>query len=347
MIVVGMGFGDEGKGLTTSYLCSKTESPLVVRFNGGHQAGHTVVYNGKRHVFSGLGSGTLQGVPTYWSKYCTFYPNSFMREYEMLKVFRPNIIVDPLCPVTSPFDIIHNRETEKIKKHGSVGMGFGATLQRQENYFKLHVQDLMYEDIVVQKLKAIAGYYGSFNKDEINSNISYFLGAVDKVRKVIRIDTDSVLKEYNPIFEGGQGILLDMDFGFFPHVTRSNTTTKNALELYPQSSDVYYVTRSYLTRHGNGYLPKECELPLIHNEEETNKSHEYQGEFRTAKLNPDLMNYALDCDNNFSRGMNKNLVITCIDQYPINVDALLSQLNIDFDNVYVSTGPSLTNIYKR
>ena len=68
-IVIGLGFGDEGKGITTSYLCKKLEgTKIVVRFNGGHQAGHTVVFNGKRHIFSSWGSGTLQGIPTYWSE---------------------------------------------------------------------------------------------------------------------------------------------------------------------------------------------------------------------------------------------------------------------------------------
>ena len=55
-IVLGLNFGDEGKGLTTSFLCSKVENPIVVRFNGGHQAGHTVVIEGKRHVFSNMGA---------------------------------------------------------------------------------------------------------------------------------------------------------------------------------------------------------------------------------------------------------------------------------------------------
>lgn len=337
MIVVGLGFGDEGKGLTTSFLCSQTFNPLVVRFNGGHQAGHTVVYKGKRHVFSGFGSGSLQGVPTYWSSFCTFYPPSFLREYELLD--NPEIFVNPLCPVTTPFDIINNRSTEKVKKHGSVGMGFGATIQRQENNYKLYVQDLFFESVLIEKLKAIAGYY---NQD-VEEHINRFVKSVNRVKDIIQLSDDSIMQLYNPIFEGGQGILLDMDFGFFPNVTRSNTTTKNALQLYP-SKEVYYVTRSYLTRHGNGFLPNEKKLNLINNEDETNKSHPYQGEFRTAELDVSLLNYALQCDNNFSKGLNKNLVITCNDQFKIDVDDLLGKLNTVFDKVYLSNGNSLTDI---
>lgn len=138
MIVVGLGFGDEGKGLTTSFLCSQTKNPLVVRFNGGHQAGHTVVYKDQRHVFSNFGSGTLQGVPTYWSEFCTFYPVTFLKEFELLSsVVDPVIFINPLCPVTTPFDVEDNRVYEETHQHGSVGVGFGATLQRQQDHYKL------------------------------------------------------------------------------------------------------------------------------------------------------------------------------------------------------------------
>ncbi len=338
MIVLGLGYGDEGKGLTTSFLCSKVKNPIVVRFNGGNQAGHTVVYNGKRHVFSGFGSGSLQGVPTYWSSYCTFYPSSFLREYNLLD--NPKIYVNPLCPVTTPFDIDYNRTMEKYNKHGSVGMGFGATIKRQEDYYKLFVQDLFFEPVLIAKLNSIAKHY---NATDVDEQIAIFLKAVKEVKNIITLADNSILNEYEPIFEGAQGILLDMDFGFFPNVTRSNTTTKNALSIYP-SKEVYYVTRSYLTRHGNGYMPNEKNLYLSNNENETNKSHDYQGEFRTAELNIDLLNYALLCDNHFSPSLKKNLVITCLDQYPIDVNDLLSKLNTKFENVYISKGDSLTDI---
>ena len=70
-VIIGLGFGDEGKGLITDYFCSKLKNPLVIRFSGGHQVGHTVIYNDIRHMFSNFGSGTLRNIPTYWSKFCT------------------------------------------------------------------------------------------------------------------------------------------------------------------------------------------------------------------------------------------------------------------------------------
>ncbi|MEM9930725.1 MAG: adenylosuccinate synthetase, partial [Bacteroidota bacterium] len=84
-IVLGLAFGDEGKGVTTDYLCRQAERPLVIRFSGGHQAGHTVVSpQGRRHVFSNFGAGTLAGAPTFWSKYCTFHPVGYANEHESL-----------------------------------------------------------------------------------------------------------------------------------------------------------------------------------------------------------------------------------------------------------------------
>lgn len=339
-IIIGLGYGDEGKGLTTSFLCENTYHPLVVRFNGGHQAGHTVIYKDERHVFSNFGAGTLQNVPTYWSKNCTFYPYAFLNELALLDHHHPDIFVNPLCPVTTPFDVLFNQQRERIVANGSVGVGFGATIQRQEAFFKLHVQDLFYENVLFQKLKAIAKYY---SREHVDDEIGLFLEDAKEVTKIIHLADDEILTQYNPIFEGAQGILLDQDFGFFPNVTRSNTTSKNALEMYP-SEEVYYVTRTYLTRHGNGYLPNEEKLALVNNENETNQLHEYQGKFRTAELNMELLKYALICDRNYSNELKKNLVITCFDQYPIDIDDLLHELPRVFNKVFVSSGPSLTDI---
>lgn len=349
-IVIGLNFGDEGKGLTTSFLCANSQryrKPLVVRFNGGQQAGHTVNYNGNKHIFSGFGSGTLQDVPTYWSEYCTFYPNSFLREYDILDnmlLKSPVIYVNPLCPVTTPFDIDSNRAAEKIMRVGSVGMGFGATIQRQQDYYKLFVQDLFFENILIQKLRAIAKYY---NGQDVDAQIEHFLKSVKRVKEIITLSDNSIIREYYPIFEGAQGVLLDMDFGFFPNVTRSNTTTKNAIKLIPQEfdySEVFYVTRCYMTRHGNGYMGKGEPVVLKNNEGETNKQHEYQGTFRTSAMDFELMNYALSCDNNFSKYIAKNLVITCTDQLDTDIDLFLSKINGKFRNVYISDGNSLNNI---
>ena len=359
-----MGFGDEGKGVTTSFLCNQSNNPMVVRTNGGHQAGHTVVVDGHRHVFSNFGSGTLQGCPTYWSEYCTFSPVGVLNEYNALKKVKglePKLYVHPLCPVTTPFDKQFNCALEKEKKHGSCGVGFGATIQRQEDFFKLFVQDLFHERILWQKLMNIKMYYAKkgFNSD--NVDLHDFIYVVNEIKKIITVDNgNSLALHYDFIFEGAQGILLDQDFGFFPNVTRSNTTSKNPLrfihdnDFFSRESEIYYITRAYQTRHGNGFMTNEAihgELKLTNTELETNVKNEWQGNFRRSVLDLDLLNYALDCDNNFSSGITKNLVITCVDQvgevipatinnvlHNIPVEELPTYLNCKFDKLLISRG---------
>lgn len=370
-IVLGLGFGDEGKGITTSFLCSRNKlawgGSLVVRFSGGQQAGHTVVHNGERHIFSNFGSGTLQGNPTYWSEYCTFSPIGVLNEYNALKEIKgltPKLYVNPLAPVTTPFDRHFNCTTEKNNNHGSCGVGVGATIQRQEDYYKLFVQDLFHPAVLFQKLINIRSYYErmGFSAD---TDLEDFLYVIDKVKEIITINNGDIMKGSWVIFEGSQGILLDQDFGFFPNVTRSNTTSKNAFELIkkhdlPYLTNIFYITRAYQTRHGNGYMTNEGisgELKLTNTENETNVTNEYQGDFRRSVLDLDLLKYALQCDSNFSSETKKNLVITCIDQvgelipvtiknvlHHIPVENLHTYLDIPFDAIYFSRGDSLESM---
>lgn len=329
-IVLGSSFGDEAKGSIVSNILKNTpvrhDTKLVVRFNGGHQVGHTVVYNNVKHVFSNFGSGALQGVPSYWSEYCTIHPLGILNEYDVLinKGVTPKLIIDPMCPVTTPFDMfdmLHNRTTELHNNHGSVGVGFGATIARNETPYKLYAKDLKHKFVLEEKLKAIADYYNFGSRMNDNFIIGKFL---KNVEELLSIETISIkhlsLNDYGfVVFEGGQGILLDQDHGFFPHVTRSNTTSKNAVELIKDNHiKVVYVTRSYLTRHGNGPLPYEGvnEGSIKKNENETNVFNDYQKEFRYAPLNLDLLIYSIETDSVYS-GINRNnkiLWVTCMDQ---------------------------------
>lgn len=328
-IVIGLGYGDEGKGVVTSELShSRT---LVVRFNGGHQAGHTVVKDGVRHIFATFGSGTLNGAGTFISEFCTFYPTACLQEYLILKnkiTHFPFLAVHPMCAVTTPFDIDANIIREQKQNHGSVGVGFGETLRRHE-VLKLHARDLQYSAVLRQKLIEIWKYYKSqgltvdYDKDPFLPRIEAFMDDVQSIRPILRIDSESHTWLFNhAVFEGAQGVLLDQDFGFFPHVTRSHTTSRNALKILAtqwqlrKAPDVYYVTRCYMTRHGNGpFVGEEKEIKLINNEQETNQGG-FQGDFRTGEFNPDLIRYAMDCDDNYSRSLKKNLIITCLDQRP-------------------------------
>lgn len=353
--VIGLGFGDEGKGISTSFLC-RNKNPnhcIVVRANGGHQAGHTVVHNDFKHVFSQFGSGTLQGIPTLISKFCTLYPPSFIREYEYIKQFKPVVYVDPMTMITTPWDVDINRRIENMMNHGSVGMGFGQTIQRNEKHFHLYYQDLLFPSVLEAKLDNILNKYCYARFSDLKFEVisQEKVDFIDKCCQLLQItkikDWElSSSKYYDVIFEGAQGILLDQEFGFFPNVTRSYTTSRNILELCPNLDEIYYITRTYQTRHGNGFMTNEDKKKpeLVNNEDETNKSHKYQGEFRISELDIELLKYAITCDNNYSGNgkyaIKKNLIITCNDQYSIDTNKVFEELKPLFSM------PTLSKLYK-
>lgn len=320
-IVVGLGFGDEGKGMVTNSLISNLSNTIVVRFSGGQQAGHTVIHNGIRHVFSSYGSGTLKGVPTYISDYCTVDFNAMMNENKDLakkKVSIPSLFVHPLALVTTKYDIIANREDVKYLSDGTTGMGVGKTVERHEK-IPFYAIDLSNEIIAIAKMKAIAKYYElPYHRDDAIDLLSSFIQSHTLLEDYRILDMYS-----HVIFEGSQGTLLDMDHGTFPNVTYSNTTVRNAMEILQGlpirgKIDINYVTRSYLTRHGNGELQKVA-VKLKNNEGETNKLDPYQGEFRTAQLDIGLLNHAFKINNIYSGDeVYKTLWITCMDQYEMS-----------------------------
>src|SRR5271157_842973 len=141
--VIGLGFGDEGKGLVTDYLCSQLSDPLVIRYSGGQQAGHTVYFNNIKHIFSNFGSGTLRGAPTYWSKFCTVDPVGIVNELNILleKGIKPLLYIDDECQITTPFDKIFNQTSTNNLNNGTCGVGFGATIQRVEDHYSLTIGD--------------------------------------------------------------------------------------------------------------------------------------------------------------------------------------------------------------
>lgn len=314
--VIGLAFGDEGKGLTTNYLCLQNPDALVVRYSGGQQAGHTVVSDGKRHVFSNFGSGTFNGNPTYWSKYCTFDPVGFYKECKILHNLGiyPQIHIDGKCPVTTPMDKEINEE--KDMNNGTCGVGVGTTLAREEKFFSLLFEDLFHPSVVKTKIELMRKYYRDCNQEYLD----VFYHCVDWIYNVFLSWNSGFYKTYGIpynyhtlIFEGSQGLLLDQHYGFFPHVTRSNVGTTNILELV-NDVEVYCITRSYQTRHGNGPMTN-LEIPhnLKLNPLETNVNNKFQGEFKVSLLDLDLLEYAVSKDIHINKNR-KNLVISCIDQ---------------------------------
>jgi adenylosuccinate synthase len=303
--VIGANYGDEGKGVITDYLCDRYDADLVVRFNGGAQAGHTVVTpSGDRHVFHHFGSGTFAGAATLLSHFFLVNPLLFVKEAELLRQRSSHVLIDENALVTTPFDMVINQLLERSrgeKRHGSCGVGINETVDRSTT-FPLYVKDLTDVNKLQQDLETIRDVWWPLRKaqlglsdvgQEIIENpmlVADFLDATKRMLDLAIICKESSVIDGSRlvIFEGAQGLLLDEENKEeFPHVTRSRTGLVNVMQLMEDTKidelHPVYVTRAYLTRHGAGPLPHQLKkLPYPDVKDETNITHEFQGSLRFA-----------------------------------------------------------------
>ena len=361
-VVIGAGFGDEGKGLVTDWLCRGCAKPLVIRFSGGQQAGHTVVAGSVRHVFSNFGSGTLCGAPSWFSRFCTVEPMGLITELCALlgKGAQPLLYIDAACPVTTPYDIARNRQH---RPHGSCGVGFGDTLNREEQFYSLTFGDLCSPWVLHTRLDLIRSFYGDVAEGvDVEDFLDCCAALVDSPH--VRLTRGLPPGGWSDlIYEGAQGLLLDQHFGFFPHVTRSNTGTANAVALHgSEELDVYLVTRAYQTRHGDGPMSNE-QLPhnIKANSDETNVRNTYQGAFRRSLLDLDLLEYAISRNELLRTTKQRHLVVTCLDHIEKELrftwqgqivccdsaDDFVSRIagQLGFSSVFVSTGDQAVTVW--
>jgi adenylosuccinate synthase len=353
-VVIGSSFGDEGKGLMTDYFTRLHggRGVLVVRFNGGAQAGHTVVADGGvRHVFSHFGAGSLAGAGTLLSRHFIANPILFQREHgELARLgVAPRVHVDPRALVTTPYDMLINEMVEASRgaaRHGSVGLGINETVTRgAEPRLRLTAGQALRDpaaaaamlrgirDIWVPRRAAQLGIEAECeNRRELIASealMENWLAVLDEfLRRVeVRPDTD-VLREHDAvIFEGAQGLALDQDRGTFPHVTRSHTGVRNVVELMselpPAETAVTYATRAYLTRHGAGPLEGElADRPFPGVYDLTNVPHAFQGRLRYALLDVTALQARIVQDFGDmaalgrTAGIHMGVAVTCLDQLP-------------------------------
>lgn len=277
-IVLGTSYGDEGKGLVVDHLARQVQTePIIVRFNGGPQAEHTVNRKGMSHRFQHFGAGSLNGAPTFWSRYCPVDLVALMEEHKaLIEVgLSPIVFFDPHCPIITPYDIKDSRKNHYYNGHGTTGRGYGSTLEREKNHYHFHIFDLS-ASILKHKYRLVSEYYASdlisdaslrthlmSYKDETNIVLmnKKFYEAVDYFQsnwESFIVSHKSIINDFSvKIFEGAQGLMLDKRIGFFPYVTRGDVTMGNALAMINDldTVEVCYVTRTYTTRHGNGPMP--------------------------------------------------------------------------------------------
>jgi adenylosuccinate synthase len=273
---------------------------VVVRFSGGANAGHTVVTPDKeRHVFRHFGSGTLCGVPTFLSQFFVCNPILFFKEWDELVAlgFHPDVYAHPDCLVTTFVDMLINQHKETKrghKRHGSCGIGFHETITRsQVAELKITLGDLWNGGKRLSaQMKEICGKYARYRTGESFEGpeaVAKFIECCHEFAE--RVNPAGIAHFPDPVFEGSQGLLLDQDNKeFFPHVTHSHTGMKNVHALCAMAGitekEIYYVSRTYLTRHGAGPLPGE-DAGLSY-ADDTNHTTAFQGELRFAPLDSHL-----------------------------------------------------------
>jgi adenylosuccinate synthase len=362
-VVIGSGYGDEGKGKTVDYLC--TDKTLNVKFTGSAQAGHTVVApDGFRHVFNTIGAGTLRGAKTFLAKDFIFNPLLYDKEVKAINNIHSNklkfdpsgLIAHKDCLVTTPFDMIINQMIEKkrgINKHGSCGLGVNETIVRnQRDKYSTHfndneriLMDSRYHRIRDKYLPVRIAQLGlssadlpdyTFSRDLINDFHTITYNSTAKYH----VPNHWIISEYHHIvFEGSQGLMLDKNHRHFPYVTNGNTGLNNVLAIleelrYNKPLNIYYVTRPYKTRHGVGPLEHETNyFDFI--EDKTNVKNEWQDSLRFGFLDFNILKDEIHRDINKLKGIknhNYYLVINCLDQveeFPIYRDGEITYTNRD------------------
>ena len=315
--VIGKNFGDEGKGFACSRLASSLKNTLIIKHNGGGQAGHTVEDSeGKwRFIHHQIGAGAEYHVPTLFAD--SFMPDLFqlgkeVKEFTELFGFQPILYSEKNARVTTIDDVLLNMGAEVARgknRHGSCGMGIEECVQRNAAGYGITVEELATwtKQDLVDRLKQIRKeyterrakflgiyssnpYYEMLRNETVLENFVVEVKENVKLLNLVNADRKWLEEFQNLIFETGQGLLLDQDNeAYAPHLTSSKTGIHNPTIFLEKRGlsleEAIYVTRPYVTRHGNGPLPcevKRSELPGV-GEDLTNQPNEWQGTLRYAK----------------------------------------------------------------
>jgi len=382
--VIGACWGDEGKGLITDFFAAKdAEHTLVIRYNGGAQAGHTAVTpdpERHRHAFSHIGSGTFAGAATYLSSKFIVNPLLWQKECEELRKVMaviPPVFVDGKAIFTTPWDMLLNQELEKQRhsaRHGSCGVGINETVTRSETLpgyvYQASSREWLRDFLVVSRdysagratalMPRLSAKFETSLQDMFESRfwsehlLTNFMWAMEQFLDEAATVNETPKGFGHLLFEGAQGLLLDEQHKFFPHVTRSRTGLTNVIPYLRQNKiyelDVVYVLRGYMTRHGAGPFPTE-DLSISY-PDETNAPNDFQGTLRFGHLDMPLIKAAIDKDSSeIPRSIlaPPTLAVTCLDQLrsPIITDSLIQQSllrEIHLPIKYRSYGPTRENV---
>jgi adenylosuccinate synthase len=278
VVILGAQWGDEGKGKIVDLLTERVSA--VVRFQGGHNAGHTLVIKGKKTVLHLIPSGILrEGVLCLIGNGVVLSPAALKEEIGELEAqgvdVRPRLKISPATPLIMPYHIAIDQAREKAAGKsaiGTTGRGIGPAYEDKVARRGIRVADLKYPNELSEKLRDVLDYHNFVLKNWLKADVVDYQKTLDEalafgdyVDPMID-DVSTTLHDVrkaggNILFEGAQGALLDIDHGTYPYVTSSNTTVGGAYAgTGVGASDIDYVLgicKAYATRVGGGPFPTE------------------------------------------------------------------------------------------
>ena len=278
IVIIGTQWGDEGKGKIVDWLTEKAAG--VVRFQGGHNAGHTLVINGKKTVLRLLPSGMMHaGVQCFIGNGVVVSPEALVKEIKELESIgvevRSRLKISEACPLIMPYHIAIDQARELKKgenKIGTTGRGIGPCYEDKVARRAIRVQDLFNDEVFKVKLAENLDYYNfqlehyykvaTLDFATVYAEVSAYAEEIkpmvsDVSRKLFNLNKEGK----KVIFEGAQGTLLDVDFGTYPFVTSSNCVAGGASTgagISPRMINyVLGIAKAYTTRVGSGPFPTE------------------------------------------------------------------------------------------
>ena len=274
--ILGAQWGDEGKGKVTDYLADK--SKVVSRSQGGNNAGHTIVVDGKKHKLHLLPSGILrEDIVNVIGNGVVVNPDVLLKELDNLGSTRGKLFISDRAHVIMPYHkmLDGGEEISKGKSMiGTTGNGIGPCYSDKTSRIGIRMGDLLDDNIIIERLEkalprnqALLSHYGVEN----NLTVDHLFETCKKWRNQLGAfitDTSLLVNQHidngdNVLLEGAQGVHIDIEYGTYPFVTSSSPTTAGAAlgsGIAPSKiSNVVGVTKAYLTRVGSGPFPTELE----------------------------------------------------------------------------------------
>ena len=269
--VIGLQWGDEGKGKIVDYLSENFD--LVTRYQGGNNAGHTVIVENITYKLNLIPSGVIRGKVCFLGQGIVLDPDHFIQEYKKIteKITDPRIYLSSNIPLILNYHKQLDRINESIltgeSKIGTTSKGIGPAYQDKVGRKSIKLYDLTNPHSLKEKLSSIKKFYDpileNFDEDliDIDKNLELLNNFFLQVKNLI-VDNNVIKKDYSNkkiLFEGAQGALLDLDHGSYPFVTSSNTISSNisigsGLQVDYETIGIF---KAYATRVGNGPFPSE------------------------------------------------------------------------------------------